>query len=196
MDNHNKNFYLNLLKDIVKTDTGYCLQKTYEENENGTLRKTAEHATNPTQNEFTKSCARCINYIYCGHFGNCTIRTALENCQKNSFIPSNWVANCDAYSPIYPLNIIKSETEMVDFINKVQNFFDCPEDYESYFGFERKWDEDTGDILEEVAEYYNRGGKFENIPDKYPCVIYFSVADFDGLRGRDEKLDWIYIGEN
>jgi hypothetical protein len=195
MDDYNKNFYLNLYKDIIKTSVGYCLQKTYEEDENGKLRKTAEHAANPNQNEFTKSCARCTNYIYCGYFGNCTIRTALENCPKNNFIPSNWVANCDAYSPVYPLNVIKSEKEMIDFIVNVENFFGCPEDYEHYFGFERNWDEDTGDILEDVKEYYDRGGKFENIPDKYPCVIYFGVADFDGGRTHDEKLDWIYTGE-
>ena len=192
---HDRDFYLNLYKDIVKVDNGYRLQKTYEEDENGKLKKTYEHKTNPNQNEFTKSCGRCIHFIYCGSLSNCTIRTALENCDVHSFIPSNWNANCDAYTPIFALNKIESENEMVAFIENVQNFFGCPEDYEAYFGFERNWDEETGDILETVQEYYARGGKFKDIPDKYPCVVYFGVADFDGMRGRDEKLDWIYIGE-
>lgn len=192
---HDRNFYLNLYKDIVKVDNGYRLQKTYEEDENGKLKKTYEHKTNPNQNEFTKSCGRCIHFIYCGPLSNCTIRTALENCDVHSFIPSNWNANCDAYTPIFALNKIESENEMIDFIDKVQNFFGCSEDCEAYFGFERNWDEETGDILESVKEYYDRGGKFENIPDRYPCVIYFGVADFDGNRGCDEKLDWIFIGE-
>ena len=190
----NRNFFLNLYKDIVKTADGYCLQNTYEEIDDKTIKKTAEHEANPNQNEWTKNCARCIHYIYLGSTSECTIRTTLENCPEHSFIPSGWNANCDAYSPIYPLNIIKSEKEMIDFIERAQNLFDCPEDYEAYFGFERKWDEETGDILESVKEYCDRGGKFENIPDKYPCVAYFGVADFDGMRGRDEKLDWIYIG--
>lgn len=192
---HDRDFYLNLYKDIVKVDNGYHLQKTYEEDENGKLKKTYEHKTNPNQNEFTKSCGRCIHFIYCGSLSNCTIRTALENCDVHSFIPSNWNANCDAYTPIFALNKIESENEMIDFIDKVQNFFGCPEDYEAYFGFERNWDEETGDILESVKEYYDRGGKFENIPDRYPCVIYFGVVDFDGNRLCDEKMDWIYIGE-
>lgn len=96
---------------------------------------------------------------------------------------------------MFPLTIIKSEKEMIAFIAKAQNFFGCPEDYESYFGFNRRWNEDTGEILESTREYYDRGGKFENIPDKYPCVIYFGVVDFDGARGHDEKLNWIYIGK-
>lgn len=194
-NNPNRNFFLNLYKDIVKTEDGYRLQNTYEEIDDQAIKKTVEHATNPNQNGYTKSCSRCIHFIYCGSLSNCTIRTYLENCPVNSFIPSNWNANCDAYSPVFPLNIIKSENEMVDFIEKVQNFFGCPEDYEAYFGFERKWDEDTGDILESVKEYYARGGEFKDIPDKYPCVIYFGVVDFNGNRGHDEKLDWIYIGE-
>ena len=124
---------------------------------------------------------------------NCLIRTKLEKCSENHYIPCRWTGNCDAYSPVFPLNIIKSENEMIEFIEKTENFFGCPEEYENYFGFERKWDEGSGDILETTREYYDRGGKFTNIPNQYPCVIYFGVVDFDGGRMRDEKLDWIYI---
>lgn len=191
----NRDFFLNRYKDIVRVGNEYCLQAPYKEDENGNVVKTPEHEANPNKNALSKNCARCIHYIYLGNTSNCTIRTSLENCPKHSFIPSHWNANCDAYSPVYPLNIIKSKNEMINFIEKVENFFGCPEDYEAYFGFERKWDEDTGDILESVKEYYERGGEFKNIPDKYPSVIYFGVADFDGNRWYDEKLDWIYIGD-
>ena len=191
----NRDFFLNRYKDIVRVGNEYCLQTPYKEDENGNVVKTPEHEANPNKNALSKNCGRCIHYIYLGSTSECTIRTALENCPANSFIPSGWVANCDAYEPVFALNIIKSKNEMIDFIEKVQNLFGCPEDYESYFGFERKWDEETGDILESVKEYYERGGEFKNIPDKYPCVIYFGVADFDGNRGCDEKMDWIYIGD-
>lgn len=192
----NRDFFLNRYKDIVRVGNEYCLQTPYKEDENGNVVKTPEHEANPNKNALSKNCCRCIHYIYLGSTSECVIRTFLENCPANTSIPSGWVANCDAYEPVFPLSIIKSENEMIDFIEKAQNLFDCPEDYEAYFGFERKWDEDTGDILESVKEYCDRGGKFKNIPDKYPCVIYFGVADFDGMRGHDEKLDWIYIGEN
>ena len=60
---------------------------------------------------------------------------------------------------------------------------------------EESINEETGEILESTREYYNRDGEFKDIPDKYPCVIYFGIVDYDGGRSYDEKLNWIYIGE-
>jgi hypothetical protein len=188
----NRKYFIELQKDIVKTADGYRLQNTYEEVDERTIRATAEYEANPNQNQDTKNCGRCIHRCY----KDCTIRTALENLPEYHFIPYYWNANCDAYTPVWPLTLIKSEKEMVDFIAKAENFFGGPEDYEAYFGFERKWDEKgDGDILETTMEYYDRGGKFKSIPDKYPCVVYFGIVDFDGNRGIDEKLDWIYVGD-
>ena len=189
-DNPNRDYFLNLYRNIIKTDNGYCLQKVYEEDENGIIRQASDSKTNLNKNEFSKNCYRCIH----SDNENCLIRTELENCEKGHYIPCRWTGNCDAYSRIFPLNIIKSENEMIEFVEKTEHFFSCSEEYEDYFGFERKWDEETGEILETTREYYNSGGKFTNIPDKYPCVIYFGVVDFDGGRMRNDKLDWIYIG--
>ena len=191
MSNDNRDFYLNTLRSIVKTDEGYFLQKVYDEDENGEMKQTEEDKSNPNKNNFSKNCYTCL------HSSNedCLFRTKLENLPKNHFIPCYWIANCDAYSPLLPLNIIKSEEEMIQFIEKTENFFGSPEEYELYFGFERKGDEETGDILESTREYYNRGGDFKDIPDKYPCVVYFGIVDYDGGRAYNEKLDWIYIGE-
>ena len=186
----NRDYFLNLYRNIIKTDNRYSLQKAYEEDENGNIIQIFESETNPNKNQFSKNCYRCT---YSDN-ENCLLRTRLENCPENHYIPCHWTGKCDAYSPVFPLNIIKSENEMIEFIENTEHFFNCPETYESYFGFERKWDEGTGEILETTREYYDRGGRFVNIPDKFPCVIYFGVVDFDGGRMRDEKLDWIYIG--
>lgn len=191
MSDDNRNFYLNTLRSIVKTDDGYCLQKVYDEDENGKMIQTEEDKNNPNKNYFSKNCYRCLH----SSDENCLLRAKLENLPENHIIPCHWTANCDAYSPVYPLNIIRSKNEMIQFVEKVKNLFECPEDYENYFGFERKWDEETGEILETIREYYDRGSCFRNIPDKFPCVIYFGVVDFDGERMNDDKLDWIYIGE-
>lgn len=188
----NRDYFLNLHRDIVKKDDVYCLQKVYEEDENRDIRQTNESKSNKNQNQFSKNCYRCTY----SNNESCLLRSKLEGCSENNFIPCHYTGNCDAYSPIYPLNIIKSENEMIDFIERTKGFFKCPEEYEAYFGFERKWDEGTGEILETTKEYYNRCGKFDNIPDKFPCVIYFGIVDFDGGRMHDEKLDWIYIGED
>ena len=191
-DNQNRDYFLNLHRNIVKTDDGYCLQKVYEEDENGNIKQTLESEVNPNKNQFSKNCYRCT---YSDN-ENCLLRTTLEKCPKNSYIPCHWTANCDAYSPVFSLNVIKSENEMIGFIEKTEHFFDSPEEYESYFGFERKWDEETGEILETTREYCGRGGRFTNIPDKYPCVIYFGAVDFEAERPNIEKLDWIYIGQH
>lgn len=185
----NRDYYLNLYRHIVKTDDGYCLQKVYEEDENGNLRQVCDIKTNLNKNQTSKNCYRCIH----SDNENCLIRTELENCSKGYYIPFHWVGHCDAYSPVYPLNVIKSENEMIDFIEKAEHFFTCTENYELYFGFERKWDEETGEVLETTREYYDRGGSFNYIPDKFPCVIYFGIVDFDGERLNNDKLDWIYI---
>ena len=187
----NRDYFLNLYRSIIKTDNGYSLQKVYEEDENGNIKQTFESKTNPNKNLFSKNCDCCIYSVN----ENCLLRTKLEKCPENSYIPCHWTGNCDAYSPVFPLNIIKSENEMIEFIEKTEHFFDCPEEYESYFGFERKWDKGTGEILETIREYCDRGGSFANIPNKYPCVIYFGVVDFEAAMPNVEKLDWIYIGD-
>lgn len=191
LEDPNINFMTNEVKNIVKTERGYVLEKAYELDENGRLRETGISKNNPNCNSVTKNCYRCIyNSDKC-----CLLRSELENMPENIFVLNTSINKCDAYNPVFPLNIIKSEKDMIEFVVKAKNFFGCPEDYESYFGFERNWNEETGDILETTREYYERGGKFEFIPDKYPCVIYFSVMDLDVLRGQDEKLSWIYIGD-
>ena len=191
-EDSNKLFLLDYYKSIVKVNDGYVLERVFEEDEHGNLLRTKEDIANKTQNQFSKNCYRCL-HVY-GQ--NCLLRTKLEGCEEHHYIPFNRVAKCDAFSPVFPLNIIYTKEEMVNFISKVNCFFDSKEDYEWYFGFERKWDEDTGDILETVQEYYNRGGCFTKIPEKFPCVIYFGPMDFDCIRDKNEdRLQWTYIGD-
>ena len=190
MTESNKNFFLNHLKNIVKTDTGYELQFPYDENEENDDVKICQ-AVKSTCN-VNKCCDICIHHSTGFASGSCSIREKLD--PNLSF--AHWNNLCDAYTPVRPLTIIKSEEDMIKFIEKTENFFGCVEEYESYYGFERKWDEETDEVLETVREYYNRGGKFENIPDKYPCVIYFSYTDLDNESYEKDGLKWIYIGED
>ena len=44
---------------------------------------------------------------------------------------------CDAYTPVYPLTVVKSADDMIRFIERTENFFKCVEDYELYYGFEK-----------------------------------------------------------
>lgn len=189
-DDINRDFLLNKFKNLVKTKDGYILEKVYEEGKNGKLKETEISKRNPNCNSITKDCYRCIyNSDDC-----CMLLSDLMNVPENTFVYNSHINKCDAYDPVYPLNFIQSKKDMIDFIIKVENFFNCPEEYESYFGFKRKWNEWTGNILETVREYCTRGGEFKNIPDRYPCVINFTIVDSDVIKHQNSKMDWIYIG--
>lgn len=184
-----RDFYLNRFKNIIKTDTGYKLQPVYAEDNNHEIIKVTDCADE-------KCCEICIHHNHIAGLHTCEIRNQIEpNLIKNEIIPCSWCNSCDAFTPVYPLNVINSEEEMIQFIEKTENFFGCVEEYEAYYGFERKWDEETGEVLETLREYYNRGGKFENIPDRYPCVIYFSYVNLMSVHCDNDDLLWIYIGE-
>lgn len=182
MEDTKKDFFINSLRNIVEVNGEYGLEKVCEEDECGGLQETKDNLKNCHFNESSKNCDLCIHHCD----GCCLIRSKLNNLPENCHALITTVNKCDAYNPVLPLNIIKTRDDMIDFIVKTYVFFDSVEDYENYYGFERSWNETTGDLLETVGEYYERGGEFENIPDKYPCVIHFSLEN--------EKMDWIYIG--
>lgn len=189
-DDPNREYFLYHCKNIVKTKDGYTLQTACYEVDDNHIEEAKENKNNPTQNEETKNCFLCIHKS-----GNaCTIRTRLENLPPNYFIPYWWNNKCDAYKPIQALTIINSIDEMINFVEKTENFFGAGEDYEDYYGFQRNWDEETGKVFETVREYYNKGGKFTKLPNKYPCVIYFSYCDTDNDSYEHDGLKWIYIG--
>lgn len=167
-------FFETQLKNIVLTTNGYELQHVFIPGSSGV--ETDESKNNPTNNQYTKQCERCKYrdmYYPSTDACSCKINNKLRNVSQHSFVSTANVYKCDAYTRIENLNYIADKDEMIKFISSVENFFGCPEDFEGFFGFERKWDENSGYILETVNQYYERGGKFDNIPDVYPCVIYF-----------------------
>lgn len=187
-----QDFYLHRFRNIVRTeDNNYELQPVYKLVGDEIL-ETEENKNNPT-NAWSKNCYICIYHDTCD---NCLMRAKLENIPEGYMIFDHWQNKCDAYTPIDALTIIHNKKEMIQFIENTEYFFSCPEDYESYFGFERKWNEETGKILESVRGYYNRGGGFKNIPDKYPVVLYFPYVDVSNNDYKHTDLQWIYIGMN
>lgn len=162
--------------DIIKADNGgYELQNAFKEVDGKLVRVHKEER----KNQFLNKCIFCYHSYY-KHQGfmsdscHCYIFDKLYGTDQMTIECSRMVEYCQAFDEVFKLNIISSMDDMVSFINKSETMFGCQEDFEQYWGFERKWDEDTGDILETTEEYYKRGGKFENIPDKFPCVIYFN----------------------
>lgn len=194
VNQENKSFFLKAYKNLIKTDDGFELKPVIEEEENGKIRFLSQYDLMDYTNH---NCYCCEYFRDLGRFTECEFCSKLLKFNPPTFFKSNCINHCDAYSPIPVMSIIKTESDMIDFIEKTRNTFNCPEEYEEYFGFKRRWDEATGDISETTREYYNRGGKFTKIPDKYPCVIYFSVMDFNTRikSPSDDHIQWIYIGE-
>ena len=188
-EQNNISFLLKQYKDIVKNDDGsFRLAHRCIPGTNNSYVKFVDTGVH-NHNELKHNCYRCKHCNLSHPFDYCLLRTSLEN--SSIKIPVHYVANCDAYDPIEYLNIIRNKSEMIDFIEMVQQYFGCPEYCEKHFGFSRNVDDDTGKFLETIREYYERGGEFTNIPDKYPCVIYFPLDNINV----HEKLKWIYIGE-
>lgn len=48
----NRDYFLNLHRDIIKKDSAYYLQKVYGEDENGNIMQTNESKSNKNQNIF------------------------------------------------------------------------------------------------------------------------------------------------
>ena len=171
------------LHNIVKDGNDYKLQNNYYKDENRII------PVIPFENRDDHDCCLCSHFTrLSGYNGSCDIYNKLLDLPEHHFVWISCVINCAAYDRVEKMNIIKSLDDMISFIEKTENFFGSPEGYEEYYGFERNWNEDTGEILESVREYYNRGGVFTNIPTKYPCVIRF---DWDC----EDDLEWIYIGQ-
>ena len=187
----NINFLLKQYKDIIKNDDGsFRLAHRCIPGDNDSYVKFVDTGVH-NHNELEHDCYKCK---HCepedrSRWDRCLLRTSLEGSPIK--LCTNSVANCDAYDPIDYLNIIHDMNEMISFMEMIQKYFDCPESLEEYFGFSPNVNDDTGKVLETVREYYERGGEFVNIPDKYPCVIYFPLDNINV----HEKLKWIYIGE-
>lgn len=193
----NKHFLLNTCKNILKTGDEFTLHPAYIEVD-GKLLPTNNKGM---RNEYglkldNHNCGNCIYHSN----RKCMLFKKLGGFSENSLAPNWWIDVCEAYYPILPLTKINSKEEMITFIEHTEMFFLAPEYCEDYYGFKRRFDEETGEILETTREYYNRGGKFSKVPDKYPCVVYFPLVDPDsieegGYRLCSRSIKWLYIGE-
>lgn len=191
----NRNFaFISGFRNIVKNENGYRLENVFEPDGEDYVVKDGEFDIDEYLSLHLSKCYHCSH----GHFATigeletsfCDCIEKMLKCELYSFeTRCDRIYKCDAYDEVSRINYIASEQEMVNFISRTENFFSSPEDYESYFGFERQFDEKTGEILETTQEYYNRGGKFKNIPINYPAIVVFDYnTDKDLLWESMDKL--------
>lgn len=77
---------------------------------------------------------------------------------------------------------IKDKQDYIKFIDSVRDNFGCIEDWEHFFGFNLKWNEETGETLETIFEYQ---GEIAYCPSSFPAITYFL---FDN--GKDRMGDF------
>ena len=189
-----RDYLLNSMKNIVEKDGEFILEPAFTEGKDGKL---VENYSNKA-NEWDKCCALCIHHMRVKNWNGCSVKTQLDNWNiKHAYSYATAVKDCDAYTPLKQLQIIHSKDEMLSIIELSHVFFSDDSYWENYYGFELMWDEETGDVLENVYQYDERGGIFRNIPDKYPSVINLNFVDpcvYNEYAESIMELQWIYIG--
>lgn len=93
--------------------------------------------------------------------------------------------------------VIKNYDQYKQFIQSTFDDFECPEEWEYFFDFRLKWDEETGEILETLEEYQ---GEIKNCPEEFPCILWYTNETEEGTArvGGDlivRQLDWISVRE-
>lgn len=146
-------------------------------------------------------CETCSYHIVCSNginfceFQHLTFGFPLYGIMRLSGFDSNrcsQVYKCDAYDPVKEINLIHNKQEMIDFIHRTRNFFDCVEDYEDYYGFGKN---ENGEYTSEtVQEYFQHGGKFTKIPTAYPAIVIFDYSTENPLKW--ESLEGLQTGKN
>lgn len=91
--------------------------------------------------------------------------------------------------------IIKDYEQYKQFIQSTFDDFGCPEEWEDFFDFKLKWNEETGELLETIEEYQ---GIIRNCPESFPCVLWYTNDTEIGMArvGGDltvRQLDWIGV---
>ena len=85
--------------------------------------------------------------------------------------------------------LINNIDEYKQFMLSVRDEFSCEEDWEEFFGFELKWNEETGEILETLEEYK---GCIKYKPNSFPSIVYSNFEEVQVYRdGKSIKYNLV-----
>lgn len=204
-------FFGEVCKDIIKNEdgSGYHFEKSaWIEND----RLKSYHSMNDFFMNDTQlhDCSLCRHSSSAGEglLGrkyNCEIASELhreepeviEYCKKNNLrptqlsVPCHWIIKCDAHEEVHELTFIRNMKEMIDFMYATFNMLDGWDGVCAYYGFEIPYDWDNNEPLCTIYDYYENGGKFENVPteEEFPCVIYFDY----NTNYMHDNLKWLCV---
>lgn len=90
---------------------------------------------------------------------------------------------------------IRNKEEYIEFLETLRDNFDCEEDFEDFFGIELAWNEETGEILEELKDYK---GIIRLVPKEFPSILVYDFDVLEDCRSGDIQLkifDWLTMNE-
>lgn len=93
------------------------------------------------------------------------------------------------YDDFYKFN---NRDDFVEFVEDCRTLFSSTEEWEGFFGFELKFDEDTGEDLETVKEYADRKSFYEE-PTSYPAIAFCAIDSTMSRFGVDKirVFEWV-----
>lgn len=78
------------------------------------------------------------------------------------------------YSKVNNFYRFLDRNDFMEFVDSVRDDFDSEESWEYNFGFELKWNPETGEILETLEEWLqHKDNKMKYEPESYPCTCYY-----------------------
>lgn len=86
-----------------------------------------------------------------------------------------------------------NKKDFIEFIQDFKHCFDSEEDWENFFGFSLQFDIDTGEILESLQEFVNRGGHIVEEPDSYPAIAFCVVENSRDRFGKSAIRIFDYV---
>lgn len=174
---------LNCLFNIIKDENGnFRIEHNYYLDENGKL---AWHYDFDEWYD-KKNCFGCrFCYIH-GHHVHCTKAWELFGYNRICNI-----VRCDAEDIVEPLTLIKSQAEMIEYFDRIFNYFGYVDDWARYCGIDvsQYYDDETGEELEvpTAKKHFENGGTIKKLPDKYPVVVWYDI-------NCERPLEMLYVG--
>ncbi len=94
------------------------------------------------------------------------------------------------YNDFYKFN---NRLDFLAFVEDCQHCFGNVEEWEDFFGFGMKYDEDTGEPLETFKDFVDRNGHIVEEPDSYPAIAFCIIENERDRFGTNRIRVFTYV---
>lgn len=94
------------------------------------------------------------------------------------------------YNDFYKFN---NRLDFLAFVEDCQHLFGNVEEWEDFFGFGMKYDEETGEPLETFKDFIDRNGHIVEEPDSYPAIAFCIIENERDRFGTNRIRVFTYV---